>query len=236
MRHKTGTIKWISTYIRQRSGSEHDAYEHKKLEKLSTLKGNLLVMRDINGSIMYTEPRGQWTKRGLGSQAKDAEARNSQMEKVGHMIKKLWNKMQMAGISSKGDFKWKCTRDEVNNKGVKVKNKLDVIAVSSNLVKQCKARVTHIGDPTGLSDDITDHKLLIARLKANNLIRAKSYEALERYKIRKFLESKLHRLTCKMAVATNKAASKIRAMREEGVNAQKISSTLVEELKKSVRK
>ena len=74
LKHKTGTIKWISTYIRQRSGSEHDAYEHKKLEKLSTLKGNLLVMGDINGSIMYTEPRVQWTKRGLGSQAKDAEA------------------------------------------------------------------------------------------------------------------------------------------------------------------
>jgi hypothetical protein len=31
-------------------------------------------MGDINGSIMYTEPRMQWTKRGLGSQAKDAEA------------------------------------------------------------------------------------------------------------------------------------------------------------------
>ena len=91
-------------------------------------------MGDINGSIMYTEPREQWTKRGLGSQAKDAEARNSQMEKAGHMIKKMWNKMQMTDIiiSSKGELKWKCTRDEENNKGVKIKNKLDVIAVSSN--------------------------------------------------------------------------------------------------------
>jgi hypothetical protein len=59
LKHKTGTLKWISTYIRQRSGTDHDAYEHKKLEKLSTLKGNILVMGDINGSIMYTEPREQ---------------------------------------------------------------------------------------------------------------------------------------------------------------------------------
>ena len=66
---------------------------------MSTLRGNLLVMRDINGSIMYTEPREQWSKRGLGSQAKDAEARNSQMEKVGHQIKRMWNKMQMTDIS-----------------------------------------------------------------------------------------------------------------------------------------
>ena len=193
LKHKTGTIKWVSTYIRQRSGTEHDAYEHKKLEKLSTLKGNLLVMGDITGSIMYTEPREQWTKRGLGSQAKDGEARNSQMEKVGHTIKKMWNKMQMTDISSKGELKWKYTRDEENNKGVKVKNKLDVVAVSSNLVTQCKTRVTHTGDPTGLSDAITDHKLLIAKIKANNLIKAKSYEALERYKTRKFLESKPQR-------------------------------------------
>ena len=34
-------------------------YEYSKLEKLGTLKGNLLAMgdHDINGSIMYTEPR-----------------------------------------------------------------------------------------------------------------------------------------------------------------------------------
>ena len=57
LKHKTGTIKWISTYARQGSGAERDAYEYKKLEKLSTLKGNLLVMGDINGSIVYTEPR-----------------------------------------------------------------------------------------------------------------------------------------------------------------------------------
>ena len=107
---------------------------------------------------MYTEPREQWTKRGLGSQAKDAEARNSQMEKIGHQIKRMWNKMQLTDISSKGDLKWKYTRNEENNKGVKVKNKLDVIAVSNNLIKQCKARVTHIGDPTGLSDGETEKK------------------------------------------------------------------------------
>ena len=175
LKHKTCTIKWISTYVRQRSGTEHDAYEHKKPEKLSTLKGNLLVMGDINGtcSIMYTKPREQWTKRGLESQTKDAEARNSQMEKIGHQIKRMWNKMQMTDISSKGDLKWEYTRDEENNEGIKVKNKLDVISVSSNLIKQCNARVTCIGDPTGIADTITDHKLLIARLNANNLIRAK---------------------------------------------------------------
>ena len=130
----------------------------------------------------------------------------------------------MTDISSKGDLKWKYTRDEENNKGVKVKNTLDVVAVSSNLVKQCKARVTHIGDPTstGLSDAITDHKLLIAKLKANNLIKAKSYEALERYKTRNFLESKPHRL--RMAAATNKAAGKIRKIREKGATMQEISS------------
>ena len=231
LKHKTGTIKWISTYVRQRSGAEHDAYEYKKLEKLHTLKGNLLVMGDINGSIMYTEPRGQWSMRGLGSQAKDAEARNSQMEKVGHQITRMWNKMQMTDISSKVDLKWEYTRDDKNDKGIKVKDKLDVIAVSSNLIKQCRARVTCIGDPTGLSDAIIDHKLLIASLKANNLIRAKSYEELERYKTRKFLESKPRRL--RTTAATNKAASRIRKMRESGATAQEISNTLVEKLKNS---
>ena len=53
---------------------------------------------------MYTEPREQWSKRGVGSQAKDTEARNSQVEKVGHQIKRMWNKMQMTNISSKGDL------------------------------------------------------------------------------------------------------------------------------------
>ena len=72
-----------------------------------------------------------------------ARINKCQMEKVGHKIKRMWNKMQMTDISSKGDLKWKYTRDEENNyKGVKVKNKLDAVAVSSNLVKQCKARVT----------------------------------------------------------------------------------------------
>ena len=122
LKHKTCTIKRVSTYVRQRSGAEHDVYEYKKLEKLSTLKGNLLVMGDMNGSIMYTEPRERWSKRGLGSQAKDAEVRNSQMEKVGHQINGMWDKMQMSDMSSKGDLTWKYTRDEGNNKGTKVKN------------------------------------------------------------------------------------------------------------------
>ena len=44
MKHKTCTIKWVSTYVRQRSAAEHDAYEYKKIEKLSTPKCRLLVM------------------------------------------------------------------------------------------------------------------------------------------------------------------------------------------------
>ena len=107
LKYKTGTIKWLSTYIRLRSGTEQGAYEYKKLEKLSTLKGNLLVMGDINCSIMYTEAKEQWIKRGLGSQAQDAEASCNLMEKVGQQIKKMWNEMQMTSISSKGEFKWK---------------------------------------------------------------------------------------------------------------------------------
>ena len=166
---------------------------------------------------MYTEPREQWARRGLGSRAKDEEARNSLMEKVGHQIKRMWNKLQTTDISSKGNLKWEYTRDEENNKGIKVKNKLDVMAILNNLIKQCNARVTHIGDPTGLSDAITDHKLLIARLKANNLIKAKSYEALERYKTKKSPESKPHRL--RMAATTNKVAGKMRKARESGSTA-----------------
>ena len=51
---------------------------------------------------------------------------------------------------------------------------------------------------------------------------------MERYKTRKFLESKPHRL--RMSAATNNAASKIRKMRESGATAQKISNTPVEKL------
>ena len=105
LKHETGTIKRVSTYVRQRSGAEHDAYEYKNLEKLSTLKSNLLVMGSINGSTMYTEPREPWSKRGLGSQAKDAEAINSRMEKIGHHIKRMWNKMQTTDISSRGTLR-----------------------------------------------------------------------------------------------------------------------------------
>ena len=100
----------------------------------------------------------------------------------------------MPDISSKGDLKWEYTRDEENNKGIKVKNKLDVIAISNTLIKQCKTIATRIGDPSGLSEAITDHKLLNARLKT-----------------KKFQESKPHRL--RMAAATNKAASGIRKAR-----------------------
>ena len=137
LRHTAGTLKWISTYIRQRSGTERGAYEHKNLEKLSTLKGNLLMIGDLNGSIMYNEPREQWTKRGLRGQAKDAEARNSQMEKIGLQIKRMWNKMQPPNTSSAGDLKSKYASDKGNNKGVKAKNKFDLVAVSNNLIKQC---------------------------------------------------------------------------------------------------
>ena len=183
------------------------------------------MMGDINGSIVYTEPREQWVKRGLGSQAKNKDDRNGLMERVGHKIKKTWSDMQVTDISSKGEFKWKCTRDEVNNKGVKVKNKLDVVAISNNLIKQCKARVTSIGDPMNLAEGITDHKLIITRLKANNLIGAKTYEPLERYKTKKFLESKPHRL--KMAVATNKAAGTVREKREGTADVKEVSNCIV---------
>lgn len=232
LKHRSGTIKWISTYIRLRKGAEQSSYEYEKLEKLSTLKGNLLVMGDINGSKMYTEPREQWTKRGLGSQATKEESReagNSLMEKIGHKIKRMWNTMQMTDISSKGEFKWQYTRDKENNKGVKVKNKLDVVAISSNLVKQCKARVVSIGDPQNLTAAISDHELIITRLKANNLIKAKFYEPLERYKTKKFLESKPHRL--KMAVATNKSAGRVKQKRDGGASMQEISSYIRDELK-----
>ena len=228
LKHKSGTIKWISTYIRLRAGANQNEYEYDKLEKLGTLKGNLLVMGDINGSAMYTEPKEQWIKEGLGSQAKNKAVRNTIYQQIGHKIKDMWHKMQMSDISAKGQFKWACTRDEKNNKGVNVKNKLDVVAVSNNLIKQCKARVTHIGDPMHLADDISDHKLIITRLKANNLIKAKSYEPLERYKTKKFLESKPHRL--KMAAATNKAASRIKEKREEGANVREISACIVNDL------
>ena len=141
------------------------------------------------------------------------------MEKVGHVIKRMLNEMQMTDISSKAGLKWEYTRDEENINGVKVKNKLDVVAVSSNLITQCRARVTHIGDPTGISDATTDHKLLIARHKANNLIKAKSSDALERYKTRRFLESKPRKLRMD-AAATNTAVGKIREIREKDATAQ----------------
>ena len=83
LKHKSGTVKWISAYIRLKSGVEQNAYEYGKLDKLSTLKGNLIVMGDINGSIdlVYTEPREQWVKKGLGSQAKNKDDRNGLMER-----------------------------------------------------------------------------------------------------------------------------------------------------------
>ena len=58
---------------------------------------------------------------------------------------------------------------------------------------------------------------------------SESYEALERYKTRKFLESKPHRL--RMAAATNKAASRIKEARESGATAQELSNTLVNKLR-----
>ena len=80
-----------------------------------------------------------------------------------------------------------------------------------------------------LADDISDHKLIITRLKANNLMKAKTYGPLERHKTKKLVESKPHRL--KMAAATNKAASRIKEKREERASVRKTSACIVNELK-----
>ena len=89
LKHKSGTIKWVSTYIRLRAGTDQNEYEYDKLEKLGTLKCNLLVMGDINGSAMYTEPKEQWIKEGLDSQAKNKAVRNTIYQQIGHKIKDI---------------------------------------------------------------------------------------------------------------------------------------------------
>jgi hypothetical protein len=58
----TSSIKWINVYIRSRPGSEMNSYEWNKVQSVCTLKGDKIVMGDINGSQVYSRPTKLWAR------------------------------------------------------------------------------------------------------------------------------------------------------------------------------
>jgi len=62
----TSTIKWINNYIRSKPGAEVNCYERDKLDTMLNIPGHKIIMGDINGSIIYSQPTEIWESKGLG--------------------------------------------------------------------------------------------------------------------------------------------------------------------------
>ena len=112
---------------------------------------------------------------------------NKVLHTTGEKLKAAADQHNMTDISALGDMRWQPTRCPEGGPN----NKLDTIMVSDTLVNQLKARVTHIIDPMAEPEhiSISDHKMLIMRIKANCSVRTNLYSQTETYKLSKLLNS-----------------------------------------------
>ena len=106
-----------------------------------------IVMDDLNGSVLYAQPIKTFVKNGLGGG--NAGIRDK-MHKYGQHLSELWKSQNMEDISAKGKHSWASTRTDPNG----TSNKLDCIVVSSNVVRDMKAKVTLIKTATMYREDL----------------------------------------------------------------------------------
>ena len=137
---------WVSMYVRQRGTTVDKGYKLRKFEPLKHIK-NKIVMGDLNGSAVYAQPIKTCVKNGLGG---NNTAVRSKMHKYGQHLSDLWKSQNMEDISAKGKHSWASTRTDPNG----TSNKLDCIVVSSNVVRDMKAKVTLIKSVTMYRDDL----------------------------------------------------------------------------------
>ena len=104
-------------------------------------------MGDLNGSAVYAQPIKTCVWHGLGG---NNAAVRSKMHKYGQHLSYLWKSQNMEDISAKGKYAWTTTRTDPNS----TSNKLDCIVVSSNVVRDLKAKVTLIKTVTMYRDDL----------------------------------------------------------------------------------
>ena len=98
-------------------------------------------MGDLNGSVVYSQSIKTCIRHGLGE---NNAAVRSKMHKYGQHLSELWKLQNMEGISANGKHAWATTRTDPNN----TNTKLDCIVVSSNVVKDLRAKVTLIKTAT----------------------------------------------------------------------------------------
>ena len=127
----------------------------------------------------------------------------------------------MEDISAKGKYTWTTTRTDPNG----TSNKLDCIVISSNVVKDLQAKVTHIKKVTMYRKDndadwsegdepqnweLSDHKVVIMELKSGCQLRIKKFVCSESYKLAPFLSSARKQL--QFTAETNKLGAELRGM------------------------
>ena len=180
----TSIVKWANIYCRPLRGK---VYEWDKISSVCALKGDKIVMGDINGSIIYSRPTEMWRGHGLGGSDK---AGNENMKNTGIRLRKETTESQLTDISARGKYMWAPTRFAENG----VNNKLDTIMVSTRLMNKQQAKVTDIFTPAvePQMDVISDHQMLTMSIKANCSLEINLYTQREQYKLNRILNS--HRL------------------------------------------
>ena len=179
---------------------------------------NKIVMGDLNGSVVYCSTSKDFVKNGLGG---NNAAVRSKMHKYGQHLSELWKSQNMEDISAKGKFAWATTRTDPNT----TSNKLDCIVVSSNVVKDLKAKVTLIKTATMYRRDLdadwsegdepqnwelSDHKVVIMELKSGCQLKIKKFVSSESYKLAPFLSSVNKQL--QFTKETNRLGAELRGM------------------------
>jgi len=190
----TSTVKWVNAYIRSRGGAEEKCYEWDKVQTVLKIKGNKMIMGDINASIVYSRPTELWRKEGLGFTTAQS---NATIKRTAKRLREELAQASITDISARGEHIWVPTRCPVGGPN----NKLDVIMVSDALMKTQKARLESIITPTAEPDDdggdseplvISDHKMLIMTMRANCSLTVGAYKEKETYKLQRLLNS--HRI------------------------------------------
>ena len=72
------------------------------------------------------------------------------MHKYGQYLSEMWESQNMKDISAKGKHTWASTRTDPNG----TRNKLDCVVVSSNVIKDLKAKVNPIKPVTMYRQDL----------------------------------------------------------------------------------
>ena len=208
---------WVSMYVRQRGTSFEKGYELRKYEPLKHIK-NKIVMGDLNGSVVYSQPIKTCIRHGLGG---SVVAVRNKMHKYGQYLSELWKAQNMEDISAKGKYAWAETRTDPNS----TSNKLDCIVVSSNVVKDLKAKVTLIKTASMYRRDLdanwaegdepqnwelSDHKLVIMELKSGCQLKIRKFVCSESYKLAPFLSSANKQL--QFTKETNRLGAELRGM------------------------